>query len=151
MKSPLKIHSTLHLYVWPILVVVQNVMVNVNHHRIFDSSENKKISISSHFLKINKAFLMTGIDQHGSRKGLTVRVTTSPVTRGDMVMKSSQAIISSALGFSVWSMDQYDLMSMITLSLPNASDLSERNNQHRGVRVTSSPDSNVTTQSSGAS
>lgn len=71
---------------------------------------------------------MAGIDQRGRKERLTGRVVTFTMTGGGAVMKGTEAIISSAPGFSVWSMKQYGLMSTSTLSLRrtlNVPDLSK--------------------------
>lgn len=44
---------------------------------------------------------MAGIDQRGRKERLTGRVVTFTTTGGGTVMKGTEAIISSAPGFSV--------------------------------------------------
>lgn len=92
----------------------------MNHHWICDSSEMKKKKkdwLHPLFLTINKAGLMawnwsTWRQEEADNKSRDL--LQSP--RGAMVMKGSEAIISSAQGFSVWSMDQYGLTCAVTLS-----------------------------------
>lgn len=68
-------------------------LFTLRHGWIFDSTEIKKMIDYIPFPPINKPRLMAWIDQHGGRKRLTMRVVTSTVTRGVMVMKGSGACL----------------------------------------------------------